>query len=79
MKTFSNFKKIAAIGIIAIALFSFLKPSTLDAYQIGDKVENFKLQNIDGKFVALSDYNNYKGVIVIFTCNTCPYAVAYED
>lgn len=79
MKTLSNFKKIAAIGIIAIALFSFLKPSISDTYQIGDKVENFKLQNIDGKFVALSDYKNYKGVIVIFTCNTCPYAVAYED
>ena len=29
--------------------------------------------------VSLSDYNDAKGFIVIFTCNTCPYAVSYED
>ena len=35
-------------------------------YQIGDMVDNFELQNIDGKMVSLSDYNNSKGVIVVF-------------
>jgi peroxiredoxin len=29
--------------------------------------------------VSLSDYEDAKGFLVIFTCNTCPYAVAYED
>lgn len=29
--------------------------------------------------MSLSDFSEEKGVIVIFTCNTCPYAVAYED
>ena len=29
--------------------------------------------------VSLSDYTDAKGYIVIFTCNHCPYAVAYED
>lgn len=47
--------------------------------QIGDKAPDFSLKNIDGKFVSLSDYKNAKGYIVIFTCNTCPYAVMYED
>mgnify|MGYP000008776731 CR=1 FL=1 len=27
----------------------------------------------------MADYDNAKGFLVIFTCNTCPYAVAYED
>lgn len=48
-------------------------------YKIGDVVEDFSLKNIDGKTVSLSDYKNSKGVIVVFTCNTCPYAVMYED
>ncbi|MBR9847493.1 MAG: thioredoxin family protein, partial [Algicola sp.] len=39
----------------------------------------FELENIDGKTVSLSDFKAAKGFIVIFTCNTCPYAVAYED
>ncbi len=48
-------------------------------YEIGDKATDFSLKNIDGKMVSLSDYPDAKGFIVIFTCNHCPYAVAYED
>ena len=29
--------------------------------------------------VSLADFEDAKGFIVIFTCNTCPYSVAYED
>ena len=29
--------------------------------------------------VALSDYSHENGVVLIFTCNHCPYAKAYED
>ena len=48
-------------------------------YGIGDEATDFKLKNVDGKFVSLSDYENAKGFIVIFTCNHCPYSKAYED
>lgn len=50
-----------------------------DGYKIGDRVDGFSLVNVDGKTLSLSDYNNEEGVIVIFTCNTCPYAKAYES
>ncbi len=48
-------------------------------YGIGDVAADFKLKNIDDKLVSLSDYKNAKGFIVVFTCNHCPYAKAYED
>jgi peroxiredoxin len=48
-------------------------------YDIGDVATDFKLENIDGNFVSLSDFKQAKGFILVFTCNTCPYAVAYED
>ena len=48
-------------------------------YDIGDVATDFKLENIDGNFVSLSDFKQAKGFIVVFTCNTCPYAIAYED
>ena len=48
-------------------------------YKIGDVATDFKLKNIDNKMVSLSDYKNAKGYIVIFTCNHCPYAKAYEN
>lgn len=53
--------------------------SNLTGYKIGDEATDFKLKNIDGKFVSLVDYKDAKGFIVIFTCNHCPYAKAYED
>lgn len=48
-------------------------------YQVGDKVADFKLKNVDGKQVSLAGNAAVKGYIVVFTCNTCPYAQAYED
>ncbi|MEM7036253.1 MAG: thioredoxin family protein [Bacteroidota bacterium] len=39
---------------------------------------DFNLLNVDGKFVSLSDQTETDGFVVVFTCNHCPYAVAYE-
>jgi peroxiredoxin len=50
-----------------------------DGYAVGDKATDFELKNVDGEMISLSDYQDAKGFLVIFTCNTCPYAVAYED
>lgn len=56
---------------------AFINPAP--GYKVGDIATDFNLKNIDGKMVSLSNYKNAEGFIVIFTCNTCPYAVAYED
>jgi peroxiredoxin len=52
---------------------------TGDGYSIGDIATDFSLPNVDGEMVSLADFEDAKGFIVIFTCNTCPYSVAYED
>ncbi len=65
------------IATLAIVIGSVFTSST--GYKVGDIATDFKLKNIDGKMVSLADYKDAKGYIVIFTCNTCPYAVAYED
>lgn len=76
-------KTLKIIGLLALVLslgaFSG-KMVTEDAgYGIGDTATDFSLKNIDGSMVSLSNYEEAKGFLVIFTCNTCPYAVAYED
>lgn len=63
-------------------LATFFTTTVLSAqsgYDIGSIATDFKLENIDRTFVSLSDFEEAKGFIVVFTCNTCPYAVAYED
>ncbi len=68
--------------IIAISAFAIDKVSnskTEVGYSIGDIATDFKLKNIDNTDISLADYKDAKGFIVIFTCNHCPYSVAYED
>ena len=48
-------------------------------YGVGDSVADFRLKNVDGKLVALSDFKKSKGVILIFDCNTCPFSRAYNE
>ncbi len=49
-------------------------------YKIGDLVEDFELENIDNKMVSLASLgDDVKGATIVFTCNSCPYAVMYED
>ncbi|WP_019671386.1 thioredoxin family protein [Eudoraea adriatica] len=48
-------------------------------YGIGDYATDFSLPDINGKKVSLADFKDAKGYLVIFTCNTCPYSIAYED
>lgn len=66
---------IAVIALVMLSAFTTMS----SGYKVGDIATDFKLKNIDETMVSLSDYKDAKGFIVIFTCNTCPYAVAYED
>ncbi|GGD26641.1 thioredoxin family protein [Hyunsoonleella pacifica] len=70
------------IPVIAIVIFASAFTNNLEhgkGYDVGDVVEDFKLKNIDGSFISLADYKEAKGFIITFTCNTCPFAIAYED
>ena len=68
-------KKIIILGFVLLASIGL----NAQAYQIGDEAIDFKLKNVNGKYISLADYQDAKGFIIIFTCNHCPYSVAYED
>ena len=62
-----------------VAMATPAEVETAKGYSIGDEATDFKLKDVDGDMVSLSDYPDAKGFIVIFTCNTCPFAVASEE
>jgi peroxiredoxin len=46
--------------------------------KIGSSAPEFNLTNIDGKRYSLSSFAEKKALIIIFSCNHCPYVQAYE-
>lgn len=69
---------VVAAGIFMATTYSS-NTSDGGGLAVGDVAPDFNLKNIDGSMVSLASYEEANGFIVIFTCNTCPYAVMYED
>lgn len=70
---------VLALGIMMISFITTSNEDIPAGYKAGDKASDFKLKNTNDKLVSLSDFTTAKGFIVVFTCNHCPYAVAYEE
>lgn len=47
--------------------------------EVGTDAPTFSLPGVDGKDHSLDDYRDARAVVVVFTCNHCPYAIAVED
>ena len=45
----------------------------------GEPVPNFELRGTDGETHTLADFADYEAVLLVFTCNHCPYAQAKFD
>lgn len=54
-------------------------PPGLKTLAIGSPAPDFALPGVDGKTHRLADYADAKLLMVVFTCNHCPTAQAYED
>jgi peroxiredoxin len=74
-------KKARLLGyaLLLTAICSFAVKDSAAGYEVGSIATDFSLKSTSGKMVSLKDFKKAKGFIVVFTCNHCPYAVAYED
>lgn len=63
-----------SISIAAEATATDIKP-----IEIGDRAPDFDLPGVDGKNHTLAEYSDAELLLVIFTCNHCPTAQAYEE
>jgi thiol-disulfide isomerase/thioredoxin len=75
-------KLIIASAIAIIALISFKFRAVNEEHPtlaINVKAPDFKLQGVDGKIYTLASFSKAKILVIIFTCNHCPTAQAYED
>ena len=70
-------KNVMAFSLIVLL---FLGKTVLgQGYEVGDVVADFNLKGVDHKMYSLEGMANVDGVILTFTCNTCPVSQAYEQ
>lgn len=62
--------------LISSIAFAEDGPPTLP---IGSKAIDFSLPGVDGKTYSLKNFANSPILLIVFTCNHCPTAQAYED
>ena len=64
-----------------LLLTSFLSSDGDKELKFGKKVPltEEKMKNIDGSMMNLESLKKKNGLIVIFSCNTCPFVVGNED
>ncbi len=72
------------IGLVALCLLFLPSFAAAGKYNktlsIGDQAPEWKeLEGTGGKKYSLADFKDHDALVIVFTCNTCPYAVDYED
>jgi len=67
------------LPLVALAAFTFKAP--VDPLPIGASLPkaDVKMKNIGGDNISFKDAMQKKGLLVIFTCNTCPVVKKYQE
>lgn len=77
-------KKVKIIGIVALiigAVFAFKGGEQYSTLEIGAMAPelSYKMLNTNKEQVCLNELKGNKGTLVIFSCNSCPFVIAWED
>ena len=68
---------VCLVGLLLVA--PTLASREVEPLKIGAQAPDFDLPGVDGRNWSLSDFKDAKLLMVIFTCNHCPTAQAYEQ
>jgi peroxiredoxin len=66
---------------LAFVLTTLALPPSGDKLEIGAKAPNTdqEMLDISGEMISLNEARKENGLLVVFSCNTCPYVIAWED
>jgi peroxiredoxin len=70
---------LTCFAITAIAITSYAQNITPLAIGATLPMSDVKMKDVSGKEISLSDVSTKKGLVVMFSCNTCPYVVKNEE
>ena len=84
-KRLSSLVRLSLVGVIVAAAhpaWATADPPARAALSLGSPIPaaavKVKMKNVDGRQLSIRDVAGKKGTLVVFTCNHCPYAKAWE-
>jgi peroxiredoxin len=79
MKKSASFITAAALVVCGIICSFKIHSGDHPTLPIGATAPDFSLPGVDGKTYTLNSFKNSPVLAIVFTCNHCPTAQAYED
>ena len=72
---------IVLFGLSFFALLGLNVFSSKDIIEIGSNAPGagVKMRDVSGEMISLQELNEENGLLVVFSCNTCPFVTAWED
>ncbi|HIA36049.1 MAG TPA: thioredoxin family protein, partial [Flavobacteriales bacterium] len=76
LKLFFIFFALSISALLGLNVFS-----SIDIIEIGSKAPepNMQMRGVSGEMFSLQELNKENGLLVVFSCNTCPFVNAWED
>jgi thiol-disulfide isomerase/thioredoxin len=74
-----RFGILSPLAVLLQFIAAAAEPAGFQTLPIGSAAPDFKLPGVDGRDYSLKDFTDAKVLVVVFTCNHCPTAQAYED
>ena len=70
----------SAIFVLALFVLAFA-PAITEELEIGKKAPKteLKMKDVSGKQLSLNDMKGKNGLLVVFSCNTCPWVINWQD
>ncbi len=79
MSSYSKRTLAVAAVVLFMAGLGFSASEKVETLRIGQKAPDFNLPGVDGRNYKLADFADADVLVIIFTCNHCPTAQAYEE
>ena len=70
---------VVILSMLLVTGVSGSAPEENKTLEVGDKAPDFDLPGVDGRQYTLRDFSKADVLVIVFTCNHCPTAQAYED
>src|SRR5882672_8784010 len=71
--------KVQFAAVFLVVFSSLVQAANPPMLKIGAQAPDFNLPGVDGKSYSLKDFADAKILVIVFTCNHCPTAQAYEQ